>query len=397
MYQHRTTLLLITFFASFAAGAENTAWQTRDDWAPYFRDAGVTGTIAIIDERNGAHLVYNHDRANKRFIPASTFKVAHALFALDAGVVNDEFEVFHWDGTAYSIPAWNRNQTLRSAMQNSTVWFFQDMARRLGARREKKYLQQTAYGNEDSSGGLDQFWLTGGLRISAIEQLDLLRRLYRNELPFHVSDQRLVKDMMVMKAGKSWILRGKTGWAADMKPQVGWWMGWLELPDGAVFFAMNMETPRGTSDLPERETITRHILRSVGLPDTAETDRFVRRFTLPTGQLIVVTEGEFEPRSVGSYSVRLYSAVNPGFPMDDFQAGLVQARDGDMDKTVLADIDGDQRKELIVIVRSAGTGGYLSAQAFSIDTNTIVLRSSVANLPADADLITALGNALTAD
>ncbi|MFZ1625662.1 MAG: PliI family lysozyme inhibitor of I-type lysozyme [Gammaproteobacteria bacterium] len=130
---------------------------------------------------------------------------------------------------------------------------------------------------------------------------------------------------------------------------------------------------------------------------TAETDRFVQNLTLPTGQMIVVTEGEFEPRSVGSYSVRLYSAANPRFPMDDFQAGLVQARDGYLDRTVLADIDGDQHKEVIVIARSAGTSGYLSAQAFSIGTSTIVLRSSVADLPANADPIAALGQALAAD
>ena len=130
---------------------------------------------------------------------------------------------------------------------------------------------------------------------------------------------------------------------------------------------------------------------------TAETDRFVQNLTLPTGQMIVVTEREFEPRSVGSYSVRLYSAANPRFPMDDFQAGLVQARDGYLDRTVLADIDGDQHKEVIVIARSAGTSGYLSAQAFSIGTSAIVLRSSVADLPANADPIAALGQALAAD
>jgi hypothetical protein len=130
---------------------------------------------------------------------------------------------------------------------------------------------------------------------------------------------------------------------------------------------------------------------------TAETGRFTQKVTLPTGPLIVVTEGEFEPRSVGSYSVRLYSAANPRFPADDFLAGLIQARDGHLDKLILADIDGDQHKELIVIVHSAGTGSYLSAQAFSIDTNTIVLRSSVTGLYANADPTAALGKVLAAD
>ena len=35
---------------------------------------------------------YDVERAQKRFMPASTFKVPHALFALDAGAVRDEFQ-----------------------------------------------------------------------------------------------------------------------------------------------------------------------------------------------------------------------------------------------------------------------------------------------------------------
>lgn len=137
--------------------------------------------------------------------------------------------------------------------------------------------------------------------------------------------------------------------------------------------------------------------RDAAATGTTDTDRSTQRITLPTGQLVVVTEGDFEPRSVGSYSVRLYSAANPRFPMDDFLVGLIHARDGYLDEIVLANIDGDQHKELVVVIRSAGTGGYLSAQAFSIDTSTIVLRSSVAGLADNADPIAALKNALAAD
>jgi beta-lactamase class D len=78
-------------------------WQERADWARFFTDAGVDGTIAIADERAKAHWVYGEARAGTRYMPASTFKIPHALFALDAGIVRDEFQVFSWDGVRRDI------------------------------------------------------------------------------------------------------------------------------------------------------------------------------------------------------------------------------------------------------------------------------------------------------
>jgi hypothetical protein len=122
----------------------------------------------------------------------------------------------------------------------------------------------------------------------------------------------------------------------------------------------------------------------------ADADRFVQKIQLPSGQTIVVAEGDFEPRSIGSYSVRLYSGVNPKFPTDDFRVGVIQERDGSIEKVVLADVDGDGHDEIAVIVRCAGTGGYLSAHAFAIGEKTLVVRASVADLPRDADTVSAL-------
>ena len=92
-------------------------------------------------------------------------------------------------------------------MRHSTVWVYQQFAREIGEVREKEYLTPVQYGNADPSRGVDRFWLDGALRISAMEQVDFLRKLYRNELPFKVEHQRLVKDIMIVEAGRDWILR----------------------------------------------------------------------------------------------------------------------------------------------------------------------------------------------
>ena len=262
----RVAFVFMAMLALAPAAVAAGALHERPDWAQFFQRAGVGGTIVIVDQRAGkdAHLVYGAERARTRFIPASTFKIPHALFALDAGIVRDEFQVFRWDGTKRDIESWNRDQDLRSSMRNSTVWVYQQFARELGEERERAYLGKVGYGNADPSGGVDTFWLSGNLSISADEQVAFLQRLYRNELPFRLEHQRLVKDVMIVEAGRTWVLRAKTGWAARAKPRVGWWVGWVEWPDGPVFFALNIEMPNDADDLPKREAIAREVLKSIG-------------------------------------------------------------------------------------------------------------------------------------
>lgn len=248
-------------FGPMVSNASSDTAKERSDWARYFEDSEALGTIVISDERKGskADWVYRNDRAEKRFSPASTFKIPHALFALDAGVVSDEFETIAWDGIERSYPAWNQNQNLRSSMRYSVVWVYQKFAQEIGERQEREYLKKIQYGNEDPTGA-DPYWVKGNLRVSAYEQIEFLKKLYRNQLPFSVANQRLVKDIMIVEAGRDWILRAKTGWAG----KIGWWVGWVEHPTGTVFFALNIDTPNRSDDLPKREGITRGILSSLG-------------------------------------------------------------------------------------------------------------------------------------
>ncbi len=254
------TLLCILLLSGPASAR---GWAEREDWSRLFRAESIEGTLVVFDERDGARWVHDEARARQRFIPASTFKIPHLLFALDAGIAKDEFQTFRWDGVSRRFPHWNRDQTLRSSLSGSVVWVYQDVARRLGEKKERRYLRKIGYGNRDISGGIDRFWLEGGLRISAVEQIELLRKLHRNALPFKVEHQRLVKDLMLIDAGRDTLLRGKTGWAFDVDPQIGWFVGWVERPQGAVFFAMNMQMPNGAADASKREAIVRAALRGL--------------------------------------------------------------------------------------------------------------------------------------
>ena len=87
-------LLVVSILSASSAAisiAAHAQWSEEPGWDEIFGAAGVDGTIAVLDQRDGAdrYLAHNPTRAGQRYIPASTFKVPHALFALDAGVVCD--------------------------------------------------------------------------------------------------------------------------------------------------------------------------------------------------------------------------------------------------------------------------------------------------------------------
>jgi beta-lactamase class D len=256
-------LLALAVIATLPAQAM-ADWRERSDWPALFADAGVPGTLVVVDRRDGAHWVHDAGRAQRRFIPASTFKIPHTLFALDADPALTPETVFAWDGTERSFAVWNRDHTLRSAYAHSAVWVYQELAERIGLARERRYLQRIGYGNADPGGGLTQFWLTGALRISAFEQIDLLQKLHDDALPFEVDDQHTVKDIMLIERGDGWTLRAKTGWAFENEPQIGWYVGWVERRDGAVFFALNIDLPDGEKDIAKRAAIVRAALASLG-------------------------------------------------------------------------------------------------------------------------------------
>lgn len=264
---NRRSLVLSALAAGFAQIAvAGQPFQEMTEWSRFFTEADAQGSIVVLDARAPAEttLVYNASRAHRRYSPASTFKIPHSLFALDAGLLRDEFQVIPWDGMKRPTPAWNMDQNLRSAMRNSTVWVYERFAKELGDVRETEYMRKIGYGNAVATGD-KPFWVEGDLAISSFEQIAFLQRLYRNQLPFQVEHQRLVKDVMVNEAGPDWILRAKTGWTG----QIGWWVGWVEWPGGPVFFALNMDTPNRLGDLAKRQSIARKVLRSMNALPTA--------------------------------------------------------------------------------------------------------------------------------
>jgi beta-lactamase class D len=150
------------------------------------------------------------------------------------------------------------------------VWYYQELARRVGEERMNAYVLKAGYGNMDISGGIDRFWLGSTIEISADEQVDFLRRLQANALPFSVRSMDIVRDILILEKTERYTLRGKTGFT-DFKENhlVGWFVGYIETPQNRWFFACNIISDNAMRDservFKERKEITLKILRDLGL------------------------------------------------------------------------------------------------------------------------------------
>lgn len=194
------------------------------------------GTAVIVDLNTSTKTIYG-THADERVNPCSTFKILNSMIALDSGVVQDENETIAWDGVVREYPFWNRDHTMRSAIAVSTVWFYQELARRVGAERMAEMVAKARYGNGDTSQTLTTFWLGGGtLTISPNEQTDFLSRLVRNELPFSPHSQSVVKDIMILEKNSNYVFAGKTGSCGG----VGWFVGFFERDDVSQVFAFQI-------------------------------------------------------------------------------------------------------------------------------------------------------------
>ncbi|MBL9103533.1 MAG: class D beta-lactamase [Myxococcales bacterium] len=210
------------------------------------------GCFLLQDLATGVVTSVHPERCARALVPASTFKIPHALIALELGVVTDPRAEVPWDGTLYTNKDWQAPQSLASALQVSCVWFFQGIARAVGRSRMQARLRALRYGNMQVSRDLTGFWLEGGsLTVTGPQQLDYLRRMANYELPVarrHIdtvwsllrADPRLLAARL--PAGETWpesaaIIEAKTGTADG----VSWWVGRITGPRGAHVFVSRVD------------------------------------------------------------------------------------------------------------------------------------------------------------
>lgn len=230
-----------------------------EDLSSYF--SGYDGCFVLYDLRADTWTVYNEAHAAQRFSPDSTYKIYSALSALENEIITPDASFRKWDGQIYPIPRWNQNQTLASALQDSVNWYFQSLDQAAGRDALKRFYERIGYGNQNLSGDLSGFWLESSLKISALEQAELLKKLYTNEFHFEEQNLQAVRQALLIASDGTASLYGKTGTGNINGQNInGWFIGYEETGGNTYFFASNIQGPSGADGLTAAN-ITRRILK----------------------------------------------------------------------------------------------------------------------------------------
>lgn len=226
-----------------------------------------------------ARTVSDADECRVGTSPASTFKIPHALIALETGVLSSAAETVRWDGTSHPFPAWERDHTLESAIRMSVVWFFRRTAGLIGAERMHDHLRSLRYAADTFEGDVTAFWLNSDLVVSPREQVDFLARMRHFELPVQRGHVEAVLSALAMRAGKivnaaglhdfdiGWpgpaLVRAKTGFTTVGDERASWLVGYVESGSATWVFASRARSDDALAGTAGAELARRMLRRAV--------------------------------------------------------------------------------------------------------------------------------------
>lgn len=245
--------------------------NTDHDLKKYFDQNQVTGCFGLFDNGTGDFTVYDVSRfRDSVYSPASTFKIINSLIGVEIGRIKDENSVIPWNGIASGRPECDKDLTMRDAFRISCPPWYQELARRIGKDTMQHWLDTLGYARRYNrfviQDNLDTFWLDNSARITADEQLGIVKRLYFDQLPFQRRTHEIVRRMMLMEDNANYSLSYKTGWGStDKKHSLGWVVGWIEENRHPYFFVLQVENASPDFDIAAaRLRLLKDILKHLG-------------------------------------------------------------------------------------------------------------------------------------
>ena len=233
------------------------------DLSAYF--SGYEGSFVLYDLNGDTWKIYDMEQATLRTAPNSTYKIYDALFGLEEGVIAPNDSFMAWNGTGYPFEAWNADQDLYSAMQSSVNWYFEEIDKQIGSSAIQGYIRKIGYGNENINTSLSSYWMQGTLKISPVEQVQLLTALHSNRFDFTPENINAVKSAICLFSSEGKNFYGKTGTGrVDGQDVNGWFVGYIETAGNAYFFATNIQAAENATGSKASE-ISLSILSDIGI------------------------------------------------------------------------------------------------------------------------------------
>lgn len=204
----------------------------------------IKGCAVIYDPANDKYSVYNTSLCEKEASPYSTFKIISTLAGLNNGVIQTEQSTMNYSGEKYPSSEWNDDLSLEKAFQTSCIWYFRQIIDEVGHDEIQSELISLEYGNCDISEwdgsdinpmpDLNGFWLGSSLKISPLEQVQVLKKIFEGESIYSAEHVVTLKEIMSVSEGTRKIY-GKTGSGPDGE---AWFVGFAEENDTKKYFAV---------------------------------------------------------------------------------------------------------------------------------------------------------------
>lgn len=254
------------------------------DWSSYFD--GSPGAAVIYDPTENRCRIYNQELASTQRSPCSTFKIISSLMALEHGIIDPEQSVRSWSGEVFWNDDWNRDIDFYDAFSTSCIWYFREVINELGAETVQTELDRLSYGNCDisdwegrqntnnSNRALTGFWVESSLKISPIEQAQVMERIFGSQSEYSVKTREtLEKAMRLSESVDSDIaIYGKTGMGKSAGVVVdAWFTGFADHNDRRVYFCVYLgQTEDAEVSSTKAKAIACRLISSEGFENDRE-------------------------------------------------------------------------------------------------------------------------------
>lgn len=213
----------------------------------YFKK--IKGCLVICDENRDKFTIYNEELARKEISPYETFDVISLYLGSKCGVIKN-WEIVNKDGKIT-----RPSDYLVDSLNFSYTWVFRDIIDMIGRSKMEEELKKLDFGNCDVSNWdgnctgnlgsyhINGFWLDSCLKISAINWVNVLKKLSREE-----NFRYIFEKFLYLKNIDGYSIYGRacrnvdSGWKYERERiKEKWFLGIAIKGNKKIYFAANVD------------------------------------------------------------------------------------------------------------------------------------------------------------
>ncbi len=237
----------------------------------YFEQQKLSGSFGMFDNGAGQFFVHHLDRfKDSAYQPGFTFSILSSLIAIETGRIRDEKVMLPLIAASSSDTSQSANAecNMIQAFKQHTNEYFHVVNNAIGKDTMQHWLDTLGYGslvNKYKIIDLQKFWMDNSLKVTADEQLGLMKKLYFKQLPFQQRCQTIVKEQLSQEANSNYSISyiNSNSIAANNK-YYNWIAGWIEENKHPYFFVLHTDANTAANLSESSKKLLYDILKHYG-------------------------------------------------------------------------------------------------------------------------------------